>query len=107
MKTRLEELQMMLLDDPNDLFLGYAIGLELFKMGSVDEAVETIKNLTVLHPDYIPAYFRLGQWYAEQDKMMEAKKVLNQALELSKQQNDSKAGQEIRELLIFIEDYED
>jgi hypothetical protein len=52
-------------------------------------------------------YFRLGQWYAEQDNMMEAKKVLNEALELSKQQHDNKAGQEIRELLLFIEDYED
>jgi hypothetical protein len=35
---------MMLFDDPNDLFLGYAIGLELFKMGRVDDAIKRMKN---------------------------------------------------------------
>ncbi len=107
MTSRLEELQKMLTDDPNDIFVHYAVGLELFKNGSVDDAIRNMKNLIAAHPNYIPAYFRLGQWHAEQDDIIEAKEILLTALDLSKKQNDTKAGQEIRELLLFIEDYED
>jgi len=107
MKTRLEELQSMLSEDPNDIFVHYAVGLELFKNGAIEEAIATMNALIEAHADYIPAYFRLGQWYAEQDDILKAKEILSKALDLSKIQNDTKAAQEIRELLLFIEDYED
>jgi tetratricopeptide (TPR) repeat protein len=107
MKTRLEELQNMLSEDPNDVFVHYAVGLELFKNGAIEEATNTMIALIDSHPDYIPAYFRLGQWFAEQDNMEKSKEILTKALDLAKIQNDTKAGQEIKELLLFIEDYED
>ena len=107
MSERLQELQMLLSDDPGDIFVLYAIGLEYFKMGKTDEAIRSLEELILISPEYIPAYFRLGQWFAEKDQIEQAKAVLMQALALSKSQNDTKAAQEIQELLLFIDDYED
>lgn len=107
MKTRLEELQNMLIEDPNDVFVNYAVGLELFKTGDLEKAIEHMVALIKEHSAYIPAYFRLGQWYAEQDEMEMASEILKKALVLAHAIYDTKAAQEIQELLLFIEDYED
>lgn len=96
----------MLEEDPNDVFVLYAIALELYKLGRAVEAHEKMVRLIAAQPDYVPAYFRLGQWHAEQDEIEEANLILNQALEKAKAQKDTKAIQEIKELLLFIEDYE-
>lgn len=107
MNSRIKELQNLLLDDPNDVFVHYAIALELFKSGRVDEAIEKMELIIELNPEYLPAYFRLGQWFAEQDKIEKAKQILHECLVLAKNQKDTKALGEIQELLLFIEDYED
>lgn len=107
MNERLDQLRSMLSEDPNDVFIHYAIALELFKASAVEDAIGQLQSIIEQHADYIPAYFRLGQWYAEQDQVAQALEILSKGLDLAKSQKDDKAAQEIQELILFIEDYED
>jgi tetratricopeptide (TPR) repeat protein len=106
MSTRLDELRLLLEEDPNDVFVKYAIAMECYKIGEVETAIHNLGALLNDAPDYLPAYFRLGQWYAEQDAFDSARSLLLKGLELAKAQKDIKAIAEIQELLALIEDYE-
>jgi tetratricopeptide (TPR) repeat protein len=102
--TRLEQLRALAEEDPNDVFVHYAIGLELYKTESAEEAIRHLAGLTSIHPDYCPAYFKLGQWFAEQDEVEQALNWLNQALAIARKQGDKKAENEIREAIWLLED---
>lgn len=107
MDNRLEQLHTLLLEDSNDIFVRYAIALEYFKLGQSDDAINRLKDVIVQQESYVPAYFKLGQWLSEMDEMTEAKSLLERGIEQAKKQGDTKAIQEMRELILFIEDYED
>lgn len=103
---RLQQLEDMLRETPNDVFLLYAIALETFKTGQNEFAIEKLRLIIDFSPEYLPAYFRLGQWLAECDKIEESRVILLKASSLARAQQDHKALQEIEELLLFIDDYE-
>ena len=107
MNTRLAQLEVLLAEDPNDVFVRYGIALEHFKLGQSDKAITLLKNLIESDASYVPAYFKLGQWFSEMDVIDEAKTFLENGIEQAKIQGDTKAIQEMRELLLFIDDYED
>lgn len=107
MNTRLSQLEALLADDPNDVFVHYAIALEYFKLGQSAEAIDLLKKLIESDASYVPAYFKLAQWLSEMDAIDEAKTFLEAGVEQALIQGDTKAIQEMRELLLFIDDYED
>jgi len=104
MNERLNQLMLMLDEDPNDVFILYAIGLERYKLAQTDAAIAQLMDLVSIHENYVPAYFKLGQWFAELNLFEEAKNHLEIALKYARIDNDNKAIQEINELLFFIED---
>lgn len=103
---RLVELHRMLAEDSEDIFVLYAIALEEYKNGHADKAISQMMELIRLAPNYVPAYFRMGQWLIEKDHTLEAYDMLSLGFELAMSQNDKKAAQEIKELMLFIDDYE-
>lgn len=107
MSERLSQLEALLAEDTNDVFVKYAIALEHFKASNAAKAIEDLTHLLEQHKDYVPAYFKLGQWLSEMDLMAEAKSYLDEGVAQAQSQGDTKAIQEMRELLLFIEDYED
>ena len=94
-------------EDPNDVFVVYAIALEHYKLGSAQKSIALLKDLIAQHESYVPAYFKLGQWLSEMDAMNDAKSYLETGIDQAKIQGDTKAIQEMRELILFIEDYDD
>jgi tetratricopeptide (TPR) repeat protein len=102
--TRLEQLRALSEEDPGDLFVRYAIGLELFKESSAEEAIDYMTGLAAQHPDYCPAHFKLGQWLADADEVEAALHWLNKALQIARKQGDKKAENEIREAIWLLED---
>jgi tetratricopeptide (TPR) repeat protein len=107
MINRLAQLESLLAEDPNDVFVVYAIALEHYKLGSAQKSIALLKDLIAQHESYVPAYFKLGQWLSEMDSMDDARNYLEVGITQAKTQNDTKAIQEMRELILFIEDYED
>ncbi len=107
MINRLAQLEALLAEDPNDVFVVYAIALEHYKLGSAQKSIALLKDLIAQHGSYVPAYFKLGQWLSEMDAMNDAKSYLETGIDQAKIQGDTKAIQEMRELILFIEDYDD
>lgn len=102
--NRVDEIRKMLKTDPNDSFLTYALGLEYEKAGDIKKAIEVIKNLTKADPDYLGAYYKLGQLYEATNKMDLARSIYAHGIKLSTEKNDNKAKGELEEALWLIEE---
>jgi tetratricopeptide (TPR) repeat protein len=101
---RLNELRQLEKEEPNDPFILYAIGLELYKVDSFEAGEKQLLKIATLHSDYCPVFFKLGQWYAEDNREEEALIYFNKALVIAKKENDLKAVNEIKEAIFMLED---
>lgn len=99
---RRETLEKMLLDEPHDVFLHYALANELVKAGEQAAAWERFAMLHREFPDYVPAWFRHAQALAEADHVDEARSVGQLALVVAERVGDMHAAGEIRGFLEML-----
>lgn len=64
----------------NDAKLIYNEGVNLYKLGEYDRAMEAFKKATVIDPNYIDAYFNLGYILEETGRYPEALAVFKQII---------------------------
>lgn len=102
--TRLSQLEELLREDPNDPFLKYGIALEYAKLGNINEAILRIENLLSEKPDYLGAYYQLGQYYEAVKNFDSAKKIYAKGMLLAKEKKNMKTLNELREALEQLED---
>jgi Flp pilus assembly protein TadD len=98
MKTRLELLQQMLAESPDDSFLEYGIALEIAKT-NLAEGIAKLTELTRKSPGYLPSYYRLGALLVENNQEEQALFFLQKGLELAKVQKEAMAAKEIQALI--------
>lgn len=67
-------------DISNDAKLIYNEGVNLYKLGEFDRAMEAFKKATVIDPDYIDAYFNFGYILEETGRYPEALAVFKQII---------------------------
>ncbi len=103
-EERIEKLKMMIEKDPNDLFSRYALALEYNGINEPLTAIEILEELIRRDENYIPAYHQLGQLLGKMNRTQEAKKIYRKGVDLAQEQNDDKAGKEMREELEDLED---
>ena len=104
MPSRLEQLQQMLLQEPNDEFLQYAIGIEYFSVGNFNKALEYFTGILSTKPEYLAAYYQTGKCYEELKQFEEAKAIYQKGIELAKSQNKLKTLNELNEALFLLEE---
>jgi tetratricopeptide (TPR) repeat protein len=102
--TRIEQLQQMLEQEPNDAFLQYAISIEYFSSGDFEKALTNLKQIISNKPDYLAAYYQTGKCYEELKRVEEAKSIYNKGIEVAQEQNKIKTLNELREALFLLED---
>jgi cytochrome c-type biogenesis protein CcmH/NrfG len=98
-KTRKEQLQAMLAEDPNDPFLRYGLAMEHVSEGADAEAVRCFQEMFQLTPDYVPAYHQAAQALVRLDRRTEADEVLRRGIGVARQQGDLHAAEEMQGLL--------
>ncbi len=103
MPTRLEQLQQMLAQEPNDEFLQYAIAIEYFSVGNFEKSLVCLKNILNTNPDYLATYYQAGKCYEELKQTEEAKNIYSRGIELALKQNKQKTLSELREALFLLE----
>ncbi|MEO0403329.1 MAG: hypothetical protein AAF193_00510 [Bacteroidota bacterium] len=96
--SRLEQLQQLLQEDPNDSFLKYALALE-FRANGDTRAIDQLKDLIQSDSQYLPSFQTLGQWLFDDGEDDQAIEVLNRGVELAEKQRNLKAMNEMKELL--------
>jgi Tfp pilus assembly protein PilF len=100
---RLSQLEELLKEDPSDSFLQYGIALEYAKKGNVNEAIQRIEKLLTEKPDYLGAYYQLGQYYEVVEKNNEAIAIYEKGMELARKVGNMKTMNELREALQQLE----
>lgn len=97
--SRLEKIQNLLRDDPEDVFLNYALALELDKGEQHEKSLELFHKLTGGTPPYVPAFFMAAQMLYRLDRCGEARDFLNQGIREARIQGDEHAAAEMSEYL--------
>lgn len=100
---RIEQIREMLLEEANDPFLHYALGLELSKKKNYQEAMASFLQTIQLDENYIAAYYQLGILYIEIDIVDVARTYIQKGIEKAQLNKDFKAKGELEELLEGID----
>ncbi|MBL7931542.1 MAG: tetratricopeptide repeat protein [Bacteroidia bacterium] len=102
---RIDMLYGMLKKEPNDLFLNYALGMELLNNASdLSIAKQQFQKVLNLNPEYVPAYYQLGKLCELLVENTEAMNYYQKGLQLAKQQSNNKAINEFGEAIFLLED---
>jgi tetratricopeptide (TPR) repeat protein len=101
--TRKEQIQAMLAEQPNDTFLQYALALEIAKTGDINLAIQHTTALLKQTPDYLGAYYQLGQWHEALEDFDAAISAYQQGITVAKQQTNLKAKGELEQALWLID----
>ncbi|MBZ0255382.1 tetratricopeptide repeat protein [bacterium] len=96
---RLKQLEEMMAREPDDAFTRYALALELRKLGRINESLDQFEQVIGQHPDYVPAYFMIGQLLADEGRTEDAKQRLREGVAMAQRAGDAHAQGEMQEYL--------
>lgn len=79
---RMEQIEALLMDDPNDPFLRYGLAMEHSGQGDDATAVQHLRDLIALNPNdpYIPAFLMAAQALVRLEKEDDAVAILKQGI---------------------------
>ncbi len=103
--ARMEQIEAMLVEDPDDAFLRYGLAMEHASAGDDASCVEVLRDLmsrTIAAP-YIPAFLQAGQALVRIDRIPEACAVLRNGIEAARKCGDTHAQGEMQGLLDSVE----
>lgn len=88
----------MLIAEPDDAFLHYALALEIAKEDP-GLGLERLAAMNSRFPEHVPAYFRRGQILAESGQETAARDVLLLGIAVANRLGDDHAAAEMVELM--------
>jgi len=97
--SRRGQIEELLLAEPRDLFLRYALAMELDKAGEHEAGLALLAELQGESPPYVPAFFMAGQQLARLERYSAARAVLREGIAAADQVGNSHAAGEMREFL--------
>ena len=100
--ARMEKIEAMLAEDPDDAFLRYSLGMEYASAGDDANAVRVFREL-VARTSYVPAYHMGGQALNRLGKIEEACAILREGIAAARAAGDHHALGEMEGLLTAIE----
>ncbi|QDT56653.1 Tetratricopeptide repeat protein [Caulifigura coniformis] len=93
--TRLEKLQDMLQDSPEDVFLNYALAMEFVSSDRKDDALSAFSRVLTLDPQNSAAWFQKAQVLAGMGKFDAARDSGAQGVAAARASGDQHAAEEI------------
>src|SRR4051812_37562103 len=102
--SRKDMLLDMLSKEPGDVFLNYAMAMELAAENKFEEAEKQFLKTLEIKNDYLSCFYQLGQAAEKLNKVKEALNYYQKGLELAKAQKNQKAINEINEAIFLLED---
>lgn len=98
-KSRRQQIEEMLAEDPNDPFLNYGLAMEYVSAGDNEGAVRRFEHLLGIAPDYVPAYLQAGQALVRLNRSADARDILARGMEAARKQGNQHAYEEMAALL--------
>lgn len=100
--SRLAQLQQMLVDEPFDPFLHYALGMEHVKLGDPDRALTQFTAMNEQFPDHVAAWHQRGRLLVDRGEAEFARDALQQGIAVAQRTGDSHAAGEMQGLLDLL-----
>jgi Flp pilus assembly protein TadD len=94
-KSRKQQLEEMLAEDPTDPFLRYGLAMEHVSAGQDEEAVRCFEELIRTSPDYVPGYMQAGRALARLNRLEAARAVFESGIAAARKQGDLHAAEEM------------
>jgi len=94
---RIEQLKIFLAQEPNDVFLLYALAQEYLNTDT-EKAKFYFNQIIDKDKDYLPTYYALGNLYAQLAEYSQAKNILERGIELAQKLQDTKTLRELQSL---------
>lgn len=94
-KSRKQQIEEMLADDPHDPFLRYGLAMEHVSAGQDEEAVRCFEQLLQTTPDYVPGYMQAGRTLARLNRVEDARAVFEAGIAAARQKGDLHAAEEM------------
>lgn len=104
--SRIDQIKQMLEEDPNDLFLLYALSIEEYHANNKEVAIRKLTQLIDKSPDYLASYYQLASWLKNERKNDECRLIVNKGIEVAIQQKNQKTLRELKEIINQL-DFED
>jgi Tfp pilus assembly protein PilF len=96
---RLQKLLQFHDQQPDDLFLIYALGMEYLGIGEVTTAEQYFKEVMSKDEGYVPVYYQLGKIYENKGEDVMAIATYEKGIEVAKTKSDTKAARELKAAL--------
>lgn len=103
MPGRLEQLEQLVRQHPDDTFLRYAIAMEYVSAGRLEDAAAALDALIERDPDYSAAYHQAGRVAEKRERFEDAARYYKRGIEVAGRQGDLHAKKEMQEALMMIE----
>ena len=97
--SRREQIESMLAENPADVFLRYALAMELDGEGENERSLRLFQELITENKPYVPAFFMSAQQLVRLGRINEARAVLRSGIDQARTQNDLHAAGEMSEFL--------
>jgi Flp pilus assembly protein TadD len=102
-KTRREQLEALLADDPGNAELRYMLGMEHVSAGDDEGAVRCFEEVFRLAPDYPHAYHQAGRALVRLGRDEQAREVLRRGVMAAQRRGEMHAAGEMQGLLESLE----
>lgn len=99
MKTRKQQLEELLVTEPDDPELRYFLAMEYISAGQNEEAALRLADLVRVAPDYVPAYVQAGQALCRLGRDDEARSVFQSGIAAARRTGDLHAAGEMEGFL--------
>ena len=105
--ARIENLKKYLSEDPKDVFLRYALAIELFNNTELEEAEKHFEELLRDEPDYLATYYQYGRLLEESDRPLLAIDVYKAGVKIAENQNNARTVKELKQAISSLIENED
>jgi predicted Zn-dependent protease len=102
--SRLEQIDAMLQEMPDDAELRYMLAMEHASVGNDAEAVRCFEELMTRCPDYPPGYHMAARALARLGRIADARAVLERGVPAAMRKNDLHTAGEMQELLASFDE---
>ncbi len=98
-KTRRQQLEELIADDPDDALSRYFLAMDYAGAGENEEAYRRFEELFARTPDYVPAYLQAGQLLVRMGQPAQAAEVFRRGIQTARRQGDEHAAGEMEAFL--------
>jgi len=97
--SRIEQLQSLLSAEPDDVFLNFALGMELTKVSRSGDALSQFSRVIELDPDYTAAYVQKARLLIETKQPDLARLTIAAGLEAARRATEPHTTEKLHEML--------